>query len=190
MSVGLRFLAMFSLVFVFGCAREASFFKVSDIHWKTDSIEFALRQTDTTAGREHPGSLDVDCLNCNIIEPPSEAIVDSLGVVHLRLPEANFMLSARLRVQGRGLDTIVVLKQRSKKDAEMFYKLQTPLVGRVLITQFSILYSDSTTRQTATHTDKGDELNLFGENHEVFFVHHPLYPKPLYLPKSSGVRLY
>ncbi len=190
MSVGLRFLGMFSCVFLFGCAREASFFNVSDIHWKADAIEFSLRQTDTTAGREHPGSVDVDCLNCNIIEPPSEASVDSLGTVHLHLPEANFMLSARLHVQGRGLDTIVVLKQRSKKEAEEFFKITTPLVGRVLVTQFSILYSDSTTRETATHADKGDELNLFGENDQVFFVHHPLFRQPLYLPKSSGVRLY
>ncbi len=175
---------------VTGCGRSASFFRITDPHWKADSIEFSLRQTDSVAGREHPQSLDVSCLNCNLVEASTEVIVDSTGNARVNIPEANYLLSALLHISGRGIDTVLQLKQRSIKEAENFYKLSHPLIGRILVTQFSILYADSAMSQIATHAEKGDELNLFGENDLLFFAHHPLFPAPVYLPKTSGVRLY
>jgi hypothetical protein len=173
-----------------GCSTSANFFRVNDLQWNADAIEFSVRQTDSIAGREHPNALTVDCLNCNLIESPEEPRVDSVGRVRFVLPEANTMTSALLHVHGRGLDTVVLLKQRSMKAAQEFYGLTRPIIGRILVTQFSILFADSALSKTATHAERNEELNLFGEDNLLFFVHHPLFKTPLYLPKTSGVRLY
>ena len=182
-------LAIAAIVAFVGCARTANFFRVDRVGWSGNSIVFHIRQTDTIAGREVPTGIELDCLNCNEVQPPAIAQFDSLSVEHATIAEANYLTAVRLHISGRGIDTTLTLRERSGDEAVQFYKLSRPLIGRVLVPQFAILYGDSALTQSLSHSERGDELNLYDETPFYFVIQHPLFAQALYLPRSSGIRL-
>jgi hypothetical protein len=136
-----------------------------------------------------PQTAVVRCLSCNLVDSWWEIDLDSTGRGKIQINETNSLVSARLRVTANRCDTAVMLKQRSPKDAQAFYHLTQPLVGRVMLIQLGILYADSLQSRVASHADPGDELNIFGELRDFYLVHDPMYSTPLYLLKRSALRL-
>lgn len=179
-----------ALVFFLGsCARSPNLYRVRSLGWVADSIEFSVRPIDP-ALHALPNSVEVNCLSCNLVDSYWNVTLDSVGEGYVYIPEANTIVSARLKMMANRLDTTVVLKERNPKEAEAFYKLAKPLVGRVMLVQLGLLYFDSLQSEAPAEAEPGDELNIFGESTDFYLVQHPLFNRPLYLLKSSAVRLY
>jgi hypothetical protein len=157
--------------------------------WVDDSIyvrvfESALPLTHPTL----PG-MTIDCLSCNLTNPKQELIFNDSGVARVYIPETPQLISARLHLHGNGIDTTFLQKQRPPNEAAAYFHLSKPLIGRVLVDRFALLYSDTTQNSIVTSANVGDELNIYGEQSAFYSIHHPNFDKPLFLLKDNAVRL-
>jgi hypothetical protein len=158
--------------------------------WQGDSVVVQLFRTNAPNAEPSLPKIEYECLSCNLIKEPARAPFDDSGVGRIFIPEAHQLLSARIRLTGSGIDTTFIQKQRAPEEAVSYFALSRPLVGRVLVNQLALLYSDTTQDSVVTTALIGDELNIFGTTRAFFAVHHPRFPQPLYLLREQVVRLY
>jgi hypothetical protein len=173
-----------------GCSGGTNVYHVGQHGWLGDSIYFRVYQTSDSAAYPGLPKITAECRSCNLVERPSRLNFNEWGIARVYIPEAVHQISARLHVRGHGIDTTIIQKQRSPEEATQFYKLSAPLIGRVLINQFALLYNDTMQDSVMIHADRGDEMNIFGEQSNFYLVHHPMFSDPLYLLKEDAVRLY
>jgi hypothetical protein len=170
------------------CSASVPDVRVSEALWDKDTI--ALR-FQTSAGTPITAfQARVECTSCKLADPRSEITSYAEGWGRLYISEAPNLVSARLRLSSGGWDTNIVVTQRSGVEAVRRFGLQQPLLGRVLVERYAVLYADSTQETVADQASPGDELNLFSESGVFYLVHHPLYGHPLYLLKSNGRRMF
>ncbi len=157
--------------------------------WVGDSIFVRVYRTSAPTERSSLPGMKVDCRSCNLTNEPMELSFNDSGVARIYIPETEQQLSARLHVHGSGIDTTFIQTQRSPGEATKYFHLPQPLVGRVLIDQFALLYSDSTKDSVVTTANIGDELNIFASGKSFYTIHHPNFNQPLYVLKADAVRL-
>lgn len=158
--------------------------------WQGDTIYVQLYKTSEPSARPSMPKIRYECLSCNLIDPPQRLLFDDSGIAPIFIPEARQLISTRLRIEGSGIDTTFIQKQRTPNQATAFFALSRPLVGRVLVNQLALLYSDTTQDSVVTTAQIGDELNIFGTVRGFYSVHHPRFTQPLLLLKENGVPLY
>jgi hypothetical protein len=187
------------MLLLIGCSSSTNTYRVGEHGWAGDSIYFRVYKASDSLAISSLPKMKVSCSSCNLVNPPEEVHFDGRNYARVYIPESLQLISARLRVRGHGVDTTFIQKQRPPNEAQAFYKLSTPLVGRVLISQFAPLYLDSTQDSVVATANIGDEMNLFDETTIVlsknaraafYLVHHPMFSMPLYLLKDNAVRLY
>jgi hypothetical protein len=154
-----------------------------------DTIKVQAYHTSSPAERSSVPDMKVDCRSCDLTNSPTDIAFNDAGVGRIYIPEAPQLLSARLHLHGSGIDTTFIQKQRSPKEATQFFHLTKPLVGRVFVDQFALLYLDSTLDSVVGLANVGDELNIFGSGTAFYAVHHPNFSNPLFLLKQDAIRL-
>jgi len=201
----MRYLSLFvtfGAVFV-GCGLMARFetprnpdvYHVGEHGWMSDhpgagdSIYFRLYKTSEPTANPSLPSMKLECASCNLFDHPIEPQFDASGNARVFIPEARNLLSVRIHIHGKGIDTTFVQKQRLPDAATAYYHLTQPLIGRVLVTQLAMLYSDTTQDSVLTSAQLSDEVNIYGEQKTFYLAHHPLFSAPVYLLKSNAVRL-
>lgn len=198
LAMQLRLLTLlFLVILVPGCASWFTYsvppnpdtYHVGNYGWDHDSIFFRLYRTSEPAAKPSLPDITLDCRSCNLIEDPIHPQFDQTGTARVFIPEARQLLSVRLHVHGSGIDTTFVQKQPSPEFATAYYKLATPLTGRILVTQLALLCRDTLLDKPVATAQIGDELNIFGEHSRFYLVHHPLFSEPLFLLKENAVRI-
>lgn len=171
------------------CASPKDLYRVSYIRWVGDSV--ALKVVDKQDPPRPVAGLETEfeCLNCNLYIEPWETKLNGNGEMTFLLPEARQLITTRIAVRAHGIDTPAVLHQRSPEEATAYYRLPRPLIGRVMLTSFALLYHDTELDSVAIGIDLQDEVNIYAEDNEFFLVHHPFYQQPLYLRKLGVVRV-
>jgi hypothetical protein len=157
--------------------------------WVGDSIVVRVYQTSAPSGHPSLPGITVNCLSCNLTNSPSSLTFDDSGVARIYIPEARQLLSARLHLHGSGIDTTFIQTQRAPGDATTYFHLSQPLIGRVLVERFALLYVDSTQDSVVASAIVGDELNIFADHRVFYAVQHPNFDHPLLLLKKDAVRL-
>jgi hypothetical protein len=173
----------------FETPRNPDVYHIGEHGWAGDSIYFRVYQTSEPAAHPSLPKIEIECRSCNLVAAPTEVQFDAVGYTRIFFPEVRNLLSARIRVHGKGIDTTFVQKQRLPEAAAAYYHLAQPLVGRILVTQLAMLYSDTTQDSVLTSAQMADEINIFGEWKKFYLIHHPLFPGPVYLLKNNAVRL-
>jgi hypothetical protein len=177
----------------FDTSKNPDVYHIGTHWWSGDTIVVHAYKTADTTAPMSARSLTVECMSCNIIEKAFDVAFDNAGNGRIYIPEARSLLSVRLHLVGKGIDTTIIHKQRPPQEATTYFGLTNPLTGRVLINQFAVLYRDTTQDSVMSNANLGDELNIYGEAkpHSHFLVvHHPNFREPLYLLKEDAVRLY
>src|SRR5579871_2804935 len=136
--------------------------------WTGDTIYVKLFRTKDPSSQSWPSKIKVKCLSCNLIERPQKIELNDSGYAHIFIPEASQLVSTRLHVEASGIDTTFIQTQRPPEQATQYYRLASPLIGRVLVEQLALLYSDSTQDSVVTSSQLGDELNIFRQD-RVFY---------------------
>ncbi len=165
-------------------------YHVGTHEWVADSIFVKIYSTSQPNVIVSLPSIEAECRSCNLSEPPTQVAFQPDDVGRIYFPEARSLASVRIHLHGHGIDTTFIQKQRSPNEATTYFHLSEPLIGRVFIDQFSLLYLDSSEDSSVTNADIGDELNIYGERSAFYIVHHPNFRRPLYLLKADAVRLY
>jgi hypothetical protein len=171
------------------CATPKDLYRVSSIRWVGDSIALQVVNKQDPPRPVSALETEFECLNCNLHLDSWERELDQKGEARFLLPEAKQLVTTRIKVSAYGIDTPAVLHQRDPEEATRYYRLATPLTGRVLVTSLSLLYTDTTFETVAISLDLQDELNIYDERPDYFIVHHPFFPQPLYLRKLGVVRV-
>ncbi len=176
---------------LFGCGSSGNpdVYHIGAHEWVSDSIKVRVYQTSSPFGHPALPGITVDCLSCNLTNSPSKLNVNDSGVARIYIPEARQLLSARLHVHGSGIDTTFIQTQRAPGEATKYFHLAQPLIGRVLVERFALLYVDSTQDSVVASASVGDELNIFADHRAFYTVHHPNFDHPLLLLKEDAVRL-
>ena len=172
-----------------GSSGNPDVYHVGNHAWVGDSILVHVYRTSAPSDHSSLPGIKVDCRSCNLTNAPIDLDFNDSGVARIYIPETRQQLSARLHVHGSGIDTTFIQTERSPIEATKYYHLTKPLVGRVLVDQFAVLYSDSTKDSVVTTANIGDELNIFGSGTSFYFVHHPNFNQPLFLLKQDAIRL-
>lgn len=172
-----------------GSSGNPNVYHVGTHEWMGDSI--SIRVYRTSAPTEHSSlpSIKLDCRSCNLTNPSLNLDFNDSGVASIYIPETRQQISARLHLHGSGIDTTFIQTQRSPSGATKYFQLVKPLIGRVLVAHFSLLYLDTTQDSIVANANVGDELNIFGTNRSFYFIHHPNFDQPLYLLKEDAIRL-
>jgi hypothetical protein len=174
-----------------GCGSSANpdVYHVGTHEWVGDSIYVQVYRTSApTESASLPG-IKLDCRSCNLTNAPLNLDFSDSGVAHIYIPEARQLISARLHLHGHGIDTTFIQKQRPPDEAMKYFHLAIPLVGRVLVDRFALLYLDTTQDSVVSTANVGDELNIYSSTSAFYSVQHPNFAQPLYLLKLDAVRL-
>ena len=158
--------------------------------WVGDSISVRVFRTAEPSANTSLPKITAECLSCNLAHPPEQLAFNSEDQAIIYFPEARQLISARMELKGSGIDTTFIQFQRPPAEAQAYFHLSRPLMGRVLVNQLAPLYLDTTQDSVVTFASKADELNIYGERSAFYLVHHPNFRKPLYLLKSNAIRLY
>lgn len=156
--------------------------------WSADTILVHIYKTSDSSEHVSLPRMTAECRSCNMPVNPEELSIDSADVAHIFLPQAAQSISARIRMQGKGIDTTFIQTERSPEAAMAFYHLPKPLVGRVMIEHFALLYLDTTQDSVVATANVGDELNIYGSRSAFYEVEHPNFAEPLYLLKFDAFR--
>ncbi len=172
-----------------GSSGNPDVYHVGMHEWVDDSI--SVRVYRTSAPTEHPSlpSITLDCRSCNLANPSLNLAFNDSGIANIYIPETRQQLSARLHLHGSGIDTTFIQTERPPIEATKYFHLANPLIGRVLVAHFALLYLDTTQDSIVANANIGDELNIFGNNRSFYFIHHPNFNQPLYLLKEDAIRL-
>jgi hypothetical protein len=185
----LWWIAILTLLAGCGSSGNPDVYHIGWHRWVGDTIEVQAYHTSSPAERSSVPDMKVDCRSCDLTNSPTDIAFNDSGVARIYIPEAPQLLSARLHLHGSGIDTTFIQKQRSPHEATQFFHLSKPLVGRVLISQFALLYLDSTRDSVVGTANVGDELNIFGSGTAFYAIHHPNFSNPLFLLKQDAIRL-
>ena len=156
------------------------------IGWEADRIRV---QIAPPGGSTIFSSPSLKCVTCNEVLPPIPLSENNEGVGYVKLEEALQNITSRFRIEAGGLDSAFTLQPRSPTETNSFYKLRTPVVGRIFVTEFAHIYSDTSMTTSIGELQKTDEANLFSENAVFYFIHHPSYDHPVVLLRSQAIRL-
>jgi hypothetical protein len=177
----------------FDVQKNPDVYHIGDHRWQGDTIVIHAYRTSAPSEAMSDKTLQVECRSCNLVIKPFDVAFDNAGNGRVYIPEARSLVSTRLRLRGKGIDTTIIHKQRSPHEATAYYSLPSPLSGRVLINQFAVLYSDTAQDSVIASANLGDELNIYpvASDRSLFYrVHHPNFREPLYLLKENAVQLY
>ena len=172
-----------------GVEKNPDVYHVGTHEWVGDSIAVRIYRTSEPEADPSLPKITAECRSCDIIEPPKQLTFQPNGVSHIYFPEARQLISARIHLHGSGIDTTFIQTQRPPGEATAYFHLSRPLVGRLLVGEFAPLYLDTTQDSTMASANKGDELNIYGEDSAFFIVQHPNFQEPLYLYKGNAVRI-
>jgi hypothetical protein len=172
-----------------GSSGNPDAYHVGAHQWVGDTIEVHVYRTSAPADRPSVPNMKVDCHSCDLTNSPTDLVFNDSGVARIYIPEAPQLVSARLHIHGSGMDTTFIQKQRSPQEATRFYHLSKPLVGRVYVDQFALLYLDTTRDSVVGSANVGDELNIFGIGTAFYAIHHPNFSNPLFLLKQDAIKL-
>jgi hypothetical protein len=183
--------AWIAAILLSGCGSSGNpdVYHVGTHEWMGDSIFVHLHRTSAPLEKPSLPSITVDCRSCNLTNSPQNLVFNDSGVARIYLPETRDQISARLHLHGSGIDTTFIQTQRPPSEATRYFHLPEPLVGRVFVDQFALLYSDTTKDSVVANANVGDELNIFGSGTSFYRVHHPNFNQPLYLLKADAIRL-
>ena len=188
---GLLLVWITASILLVGCGSSGNpdVYHVGVHQWVGDTIEIRVYRTSAPADRPSVPNMKVDCRSCDLTNSPTDLAFNDSGVARIYISEAHQRVSARLHLHGSGMDTTFIQKQRSPQEATKYFHLTKPLVGRVLISQFALLYFDTTRDSVTGSVNVGDELNIFGSGTAFYAVHHPNFSNPLFLLKRDAIRL-
>ncbi len=173
-----------------GSSGNPDVYHVGMHEWVGDSIMVHVYRTSAPEEKPSLPGITVDCRSCNLINSPQNLTFNDSGVARIYIPETRQLLSARMHLHGSGIDTTFIQTQRPPGEATRYFHLREPLVGRVLVDQFALLYSDTTKDSVVANANVGDELNIYGSGISFYRVHHPNFTQPLYLLKADAIRLW
>ena len=180
---------LFNLFGSNGVEKNPDVYHVGTHEWIGDSIAVRIYKTSDPNATPSLPKITAECRSCNLVEPSKQLSFQPDGTTHVYFPEARQLISVRIHLHGSGIDTTFIQTQRSPMEATAYFHLARPLVGRVLVGEFSPLYLDTTQDSTVASANKGDELNIYGENSAFFIIQNPNFPEPLYLYKGNAVRI-
>jgi hypothetical protein len=186
-------IALFFSFVALGCSssnQNPDKYHVGWHRWSGDTVEVQLFRTSDPKATPSLPKIKFECLSCNLIAEPKRIAFNDSGIGRIVIPEARQILSARIRLTGSGIDTTFIQKQPPPDQAASMYSLTKPMIGRVLVNQLALLYSDTTQDSVVTTAQTGDELNVFDQLRGFYAVHHPRFSQPLYLLRENAVRLY
>jgi len=172
-----------------GSSGNPDVYHVGTHEWVGDSILVRVYRTSNPAENPSLPDINVDCRSCNLTNSPQNLAFNSSGAARIYIPETREQISARLHLHGSGIDTTFIQKQRPPGEATRYFHLREPLVGRVFVDQFSLLYFDTTKDSVVANANVGDELNVYAGGSSFYRVHHPNFTQPLYLLKADAIRL-
>ncbi len=173
-----------------GSGGNPNVYHIGHHEWVGDSILVHLYRTSDSLDRFGSRKLTIDCKSCNLVEDPITLRTGDDQNFRIYIPETRQQISARLHVHGSGIDTTFIQKQRPPEEAKAYFNLSRPLIGRVMVNGLALLYRDTTQDSVMAVSQVGDELNIFGDSHAFYEVHHPKFPNSLFLLKENAVRLY
>jgi hypothetical protein len=171
------FIFLSFVILLSGCASH----RTATIRWENERIRIQVAPPG--------GSPTVECLSCNAILPPIPLSQDDQGVAYVKIGEASHSITSRFRIEASGLDSAVTLQPLSPEEATKKYNLQPPLIGRIMTTQLTVIYQDSTMQRRIGSLSRGDQANLFSESEVFYYVHHPGYSMPVVVLRSQAFRL-
>lgn len=172
---GFIFLSLITILY--GCASH----RTATVGWEQDRIRVQI----TPPG----GSPTLRCLSCNDVIPPIPLSENDQGVAYVKIDEASRSITSKFYLEAGGLDSAVILQPLPPDEATKKYNLQPALTGRVMMTQLTVIYEDSTMLKRIGSLTRGDEANLFSESEVFYYIHHPGYSKPVVLLRSQAFRL-
>lgn len=165
------------------CASHRS----ASISWQEDKVQIRMSPPGGSSLFTSPA---LTCLTCNEPIPPVAVSFDDNGILRFKLDEANERITHRFHINASGIDTALILNPPPPDVATKRYGLSQPLVGRVLVTEYTLVYRDTMMSQSVSELERQDEANIFSENKAFYFVHHPRYKTPMVIVKGSAIRLY
>jgi hypothetical protein len=172
-----------------GSSGNPDVYHVGTHEWVGDSISVRVYRTSMPSEHSSLPGMKVDCRSCNLTNAPLELHFNDSGIARIYIPETRQLLSARLHLHGSGIDTTFIQTQHAPIEATKYFHLATPLVGRILVDHFALLYLDTTQDSIVNSANVGDELNIYGERSAFYCVHDPNFEQPLFLLKEDAVRL-
>ncbi len=172
-----------------GTSGNPDVYHVGVHEWVGDSIYVRVYRTSAPTEPASLPGIKLDCRSCNLTNSPLNLDFNDSGVAHIYIPEARQLISARLHLLGHGIDTTFIQKQRPPDEAMEYFHLVNPLVGRVLVDHFVLLYLDTTEDSVVATANVGDELNIYGGASAFYSVQHPNFAQPLYLLKLDAIQL-
>ncbi|MBS1902653.1 MAG: hypothetical protein JSS75_03015 [Bacteroidetes bacterium] len=157
-----------------------------DARWDGDRVRFEITPPGGSTLLSSPSA---SCLSCSEVLPPIPLDENSEGVATFKLEAAQQSIATQFRVCGAGFDTALFLQPRPEQEATKYYRLSSPVIGRIAATQLTHVYKDTTMSFVVGVLERGAEANLFRENDVFYFIHHPMYDHPVVVLRSSAIRL-
>ena len=177
---GFIFLA-FVIAFT-GCASH----RTAQLSWEGEKIKIAVAPPGGSTLFSDPS---LECLSCSEVIPPIPVAENSEGIAYVKIESASSNVASRFRFKAAGADMAIILQPRPASEAMSYYHLKQPVIGRVMATELTHIYKDSTEGQVIGTLNRGDEANLFGENNVFYFIHHPMYDHPVVILRESAIRI-
>lgn len=131
----------------------------------------------------------IECLTCDEVIPPVAVSLDSRGRTEFSFTEAQFRIAHRFRFRGAGIDTALILQPHPPEEAMRLFHPALPLIGRILAVDYLLLYEGDDMKSVVGVMERGDEANLAGETDLFYLVYHPKHSAPVYVLKTSAVRI-
>jgi len=169
-------------VSLLGCGGSSN---TASIGWSGDKVRLQLAPGNSGLFSKPT----LTCVSCQTAIPPFPVSPDANGIVEFPFPPALEQITTRFFLEANDLDTAFILQPPSPEIASRQYGLNTPLMGRVLVTYLTMVYRDTTMADAVSTLAREDEANIFGEDDLYYFVHHPAYREPLVILKSHAVRI-
>ncbi|HYM20393.1 MAG TPA: hypothetical protein VEW28_05240 [Candidatus Kapabacteria bacterium] len=166
-----------------GCASHRSV----QLGWEGDRVKINVTPPGGSTLFSDPS---LECISCSQVIPPIPLSENNEGVAYVKIESASSNVASRFRFKSAGADTTLTLQPRDPVSEASYYHLGIPIVGRIMVTEFTHIYKDSTESVVVGTLGRGDEANLFRENDVFYFIHHPMYDHPVVVLRSSAIRLH
>jgi hypothetical protein len=154
--------------------------------WEGEKVRFDVSPPGGSTLFSAPSA---ECLTCSEVLPPIPLDEDANGSATFKLEAAERAIATGFRLRGAGFDTAMYLQPRPEAEANRYYHLPAPIVGRIVATELAHVYKDSTMSFSVGTLERGAEANLFRESDVFYFIHHPMYDHPVVVLRSSAIRL-
>jgi len=154
----------------------------ASVFWEGERIRIQFSPPDA-------GSPVLKCLSCNEVLAPLPLQVNDQGIAYIKIDESKKVISSHFRVQGSGIDTALTLQQLPSSEAEKRFGLKDKLIGRVMATQYTIIYKDTSMIEQVGSLERQDEVNLFGKDDVFYYIHDPLFSTPVVILRSHAITI-